>query len=186
MHYHRRQAGALVLAAKSNWLLQIPEILDRLASLEIPVVDRTIMERLFGVKRREAINLLHRFGGYRSGNTFLAGRLGLIRQLQLLQDSPEFSEEHHRRTKLSQELDQTRCDYAAARILLPVTRGVANFRTTLPEGVHLQPSRLQVDFSGAEDLLTKLYAIAQSAARDYERFRARLDGSAKERADAAG
>ena len=58
------------MPAKAQWLLQIPEIVSLLETFEVPVVDRAIIERLFGLRRRRAIELLHRFGGYQAGRTF--------------------------------------------------------------------------------------------------------------------
>ena len=51
------------MPAKAMWLLQIPEILSQLETFDVPVVDRAIVERLFGLRRRRAIELMHRFGG---------------------------------------------------------------------------------------------------------------------------
>jgi hypothetical protein len=58
------------MPAKALWLLQIPEIVALLETFDVPVVDRAVIERLFGLRRRRAIELLHRFGGYQAGRTF--------------------------------------------------------------------------------------------------------------------
>ena len=57
------------MPAKPAWLLKIPEIVTMLESFGVPVVDRAIIERLFGLRRRQAIELLHRLGGYQTGKT---------------------------------------------------------------------------------------------------------------------
>ena len=44
---------------KKTWLLRLTEIREQLTAMEVPVVDRAIFERLFGVRRRRAIQLLH-------------------------------------------------------------------------------------------------------------------------------
>jgi len=69
------------MPAKAPWLLHIPEIIAMLETFEVPVVDRAIIERLFGLRRRRAIELLHRFGGYQAGRTFLSDRRVLIEHL---------------------------------------------------------------------------------------------------------
>ena len=66
------------MPAKPAWLLHIPEIVTMLESFEVPVVDRASIERLFGLRRRRAIELLHHFGGYQAGRTFLIDRRSLI------------------------------------------------------------------------------------------------------------
>ena len=40
------------MPAKALWLLQIPEIVSLLKTFDVPVVDRAIIERLFGLRRR--------------------------------------------------------------------------------------------------------------------------------------
>jgi hypothetical protein len=62
------------MPVKVQWMLQIPIILERLQALDVPVVDRSVCERVFGVRRRQAVKLMHQFGGYRSGNAVLGGR----------------------------------------------------------------------------------------------------------------
>ena len=51
------------MPAKPLWLLHVPEIVSQLESFNVPVLDRAMIERLFGLGRRRAIELLHRFGG---------------------------------------------------------------------------------------------------------------------------
>jgi hypothetical protein len=55
------------MPAKTLWLLHIQEIVSQLETFDAPVVDRAIIERLSGMRRRQAIELLHRFGGYQTG-----------------------------------------------------------------------------------------------------------------------
>ena len=62
------------MPAKPQWMLQIPAMLTQLRALDVPVIDRGLCEKIFGVHRRRAVELMHRFGGYRSGNTVLIDR----------------------------------------------------------------------------------------------------------------
>ena len=50
------------MPTKKTWLLRLTEIREELTAMQVPVVDRAIFERLFGVRRRRAIQLLHFFG----------------------------------------------------------------------------------------------------------------------------
>jgi hypothetical protein len=43
------------MPAKAEWLLRLPEILVALRVLDIPVVDRPAIQRLFGFQRRRAV-----------------------------------------------------------------------------------------------------------------------------------
>ena len=160
------------MPVKKTWLLRLPEIREELAGMEVPVIDRAVFEQIFGVRRRRAIQLVHYFGGFQAGQAFLIGRLALLEQLEPLQASAEFVIEHRRRQRLIESLEKVRRFRAAAQVSIPVEAGAGN-RTLLdlPAGVRLQPGSLRVDFDQAEDLLAKLFELAQAAANDFERFR---------------
>jgi len=158
------------MPTKKTWLLRLPEIREELSAMKVPVVDRAIFERLFGVRRRRAIQLLHYFDGYQSGRTFLIDRLSLIEQLVPLEASAEFAVELRRRQRLVESLEQLRRSRAGARVVIPVESS-NHTGAGLPPGVQLEPGMLRVPFDGVSDLLGKLYAIAQAAAADFEAFR---------------
>ena len=160
------------MAAKPAWLLHIPEIIAQLEVFDVPVIDRAIVERVFGLRRRQAIELLHRFGGYQAGRTFLVERRLLIEQLQRLAAGEEFQEESRRKERLDHVVDQLRRDQTAARVKIPVEPDV--FRRKLadvsPE-VALEAGHLDITFSSTEDLLMKLFELSQAARNDFDRFR---------------
>jgi hypothetical protein len=160
------------MPAKPAWLLKIPEIVAMLESFDVPVVDRAVIERLFGLRRRRAIELLHRFGGFESGRTFLVDRHVLIDRLRSLSAGEEFEMESRRKERLDGAIDQLRRYNAAARVVIPVPPDVSSRKLKdLSAGVALEPGNLHVAFSGAEELLGKLYELAQVASNDFERFR---------------
>ena len=68
------------MPAKPEWLLRLPEIRAELEHLDVAIVDRAGIERIFGVRRRRAIELMHQFGGYQTGRTFLLDRVRLLIQ----------------------------------------------------------------------------------------------------------
>ncbi len=159
------------MPAKAAWLLMIPEIVRMLEAFDLPVVDRAIIERLFGLRRRQAIELLHRFGGFESGKTFLVDRHVLIENLQRLAAGEEFQREIRRKERLDGAIDRLRRYQTATRIIIPVPPDVYDRKLAdLSAGVALEPGHLHVVFSGAEDLLAKLFELAQAASNDYTRF----------------
>ena len=161
------------MAAKAAWLLKIPEIVSLLETFDVPVVDRAIVEHLFGLRRRQAIELLHRFGGYQAGRTFLVDRLRLIDQLRRLAEQDEFQAESRRKERLEHAFDQLRRHRSAARVRIPMQPDVCGRNLAdLPAGVALEPGQLRIEFFSAEDLLGKLYELAQAASNDFDRFRA--------------
>jgi len=165
------------MPAKAQWLLRIPEILAELAALDVPVVDRAVCERLFGVRRRRAIDVIRGFGGYQAGRTFLIDRARLMARLEQVRDSPEFKLEWQRKERLAERLEAMRRLQAGARIAIPVPVEVLSQRLPdLPPGIGLAPGELRVQFETAEELLSKLFALAQAIANDYEAFEKRTGG----------
>jgi hypothetical protein len=158
---------------KKTWLLRLTEIREALAEMDVPVIDRAVVERLFGVRRRRAIQLMHFFGGYQAGRTFLVDRLALLRQLEPLEASAEFALEQRRRQRLIESLEKVRRSRAGASVVIPV-EPVHN-GALLPDGVQLDRGTLRVDFENVQDLLAKLYQLSQAAAADYEAFRAEVE-----------
>ena len=161
------------MPAKALWLLQIPEIVSLLETFDVPVVDRAIIERLFGLRRRRAIELLHRFGGYQAGRTFLVDRRLLIEHLRRLAGGEEFQRESRRKERLGDTVDQLRRQQTAARVKIPVRPdGFSRKLADLLPGVALGAGHLHIAFSGTEDLLSKLFELSQAASNDFDRFRA--------------
>ena len=159
------------MPANPEWLLQLPEICARLDEMEVPVVDRLILERIFGVSRRRAIQLMHTFGGYLAGRTFLIDRLHLISKLHGIESGAEFVGEQSRRERLGARMEQVRRARAGSCVRIPVTPEILSSRVArLPSGIALQPGRLLIEFATTEDLLVKLVALAQAATNDFNGF----------------
>ena len=68
-----------------QWFHQLASALAQLQTFPAPVVDRASLEKLLKVSRRSAIRLLHAFGGYQAGRTFLIRREDLIAALERVQ-----------------------------------------------------------------------------------------------------
>jgi hypothetical protein len=95
------------MPAKPSWILQLPRIQDELEALHLPVADRACFERIFGVRRRRAIQLMHQFGGYQSGRTFFVERVKLLRSLRRIAGG-DYEWELARITKLVAEIERTK------------------------------------------------------------------------------
>jgi hypothetical protein len=160
------------MPAKALWLLHIPEIVAQLEVFDVPMVDRAIIEQVFGLRRRRAIELLHRFGGYQAGRTFLIDRRLLIGHLQSLIEGDDFQRESRRKERLGGVIERLRESQTAARVKIPAPRDVRSRMVAgLSAGIALEPGHLHIEFSGTEELLTKLYELSQAASNDFGRFR---------------
>jgi hypothetical protein len=159
------------MPAKPEWLLRLPEIRAELEHLDVPVVDRCGIERIFGLKRRRAIELLHQFGGYQTGRTFLVERRSLLHALEALQSQDGYIVERRRRECLRDVVEASREHLLAARVRIPVRP--AKSRPSLDRlapGVHLAPGMLSIEFLQPIDLLEKLYGLAQAITHDFVKF----------------
>ena len=133
------------MPAKARWLLRVPEIVSELSTLDVPVVDRAVCERLFGLRRRRAIDLIRSFGGYQVGRTFLVDRPKLIAQLEQIRDGADFKTEWRRKERLAERLDAIRRLQTAARIAIAVEPETLRRRLPdLPSGVSLAAGELHI------------------------------------------
>jgi hypothetical protein len=159
------------MPAKPRWLLNIPAILASLSALESPVIDRAMCEKLFGLRRRRANDLMRQFGGYQAGNTILLDKVRLVQTLLQIEADPETDFERHRKERLSEQLNKLHRHRAATQVRIEVPADVHHRRLKeLPSGVQLEARRLTIDFASAEQLLTSLYEFSQAVSNDYELF----------------
>src|ERR1035437_6647777 len=113
------------MPAKPEWLLRLPEIRAELEHLDVPVVDRAGIEHLFGLRRRRAIELMHQFGGYQAGRTFLLDRTRLLEALVGVESREDYSVEKRRRERLGDVVEASREHLIAMRVRIPVRAAAA-------------------------------------------------------------
>src|ERR1039458_733211 len=113
------------MSAKAEWLLRLPEIRAELEHLDVPVVDRAGIEHLFGLRRRRAIELMHQFGGYQAGRTFLVDRARLLEALQSLESQEDYAVEKRRRERLQDVVEASREHMISTRVRIPVRAAAA-------------------------------------------------------------
>jgi hypothetical protein len=146
-----------------EWYQQIPDALAMIRTFSVPVVDRAGLEKLLQVSRRTAIRIMHRFGGYQAGRTFLIARDDLLGHLEAIRDGDTYRGESRRRERLDRALQK--------RVVIQATP-VLRDRTlsNLPSGVKLERRRLEISFESTEDLLRQLFEFSQVISDDYDSF----------------
>jgi hypothetical protein len=103
-----------------SWIESVPEILETLeAPGTPPFLDRPTVEVLFGVRRRQAIQRLRRFGGYQVGKTFLVPREAVVCFLRAPQRWSAAADEKGRFERVANALGQARTELQQRRILIP-------------------------------------------------------------------
>src|SRR5665811_871506 len=165
------------MPAKPEWLLRLPEIRAELERLDAPVVDRSGIEYIFGLRRRRAIELMHQFGGYQAGRTFLLDRARLLEALQSLESRDDYAVEKRRRERLGDVVESSREHLMSMRVRIPVRAAAARASLDrLAPGVVLLPGILTIEFRHPIELLEKLYWLAQAISHDFEKFSGLLSG----------
>lgn len=128
-------------------------------------------ESLFGIGRRRALDLMQRFGGYRAGNSILIDRPAFIQQLQRMLEGPGFEQERQRKRRLSEHLTELEKHCRGAAVRIPVGPEIVHLIPAgLPSGIFFGPARLTTDYGNVEELVRRLYEVAQAAANDFDQF----------------
>jgi hypothetical protein len=155
-----------------TWIEYVPEIL---ATLEAPgappFLDRPTIEVFFGVRRRQAIHLLRRFGGYKVGKAFLVPREAVIQFLRDPQRWRAAADEKGRFERVASALGEARSELQQRRIPIPAQMETLQMEFAgLPAGIRLEPGQLVIQFAEPVELLEKLFALSQAFANDYQTF----------------
>ncbi len=145
-----------------------PKIEDALKQLEDPgelYVTRAGVEQLLGVSRRQAIYLLHRWGASTLAGNLVIRRDTLAGRLRAIRKGKIFVDEEQRLARLAGELRRARSAplrFAAG----PAAVKVAD----LPEGVTIEPGRIEVRFDTPRQGVERLYALAKALVNDFGAF----------------
>ena len=157
------------MPAKPRWLLAIPDAIRQLEGLDRDLLTRRDLESLFGVSRARAATLMREFGAALTGNVRTLPRAQLLRQLKRTRSRVAFRHEADRRERLLTELRQARL--TGIRVTVPV-EVLSGRLADLPAGVSVTRDRIEVQFTGAREAVTRLFALAQALTNDYEQFEA--------------
>lgn len=153
-----------------TWFAQIPALLETLqAETAPPECKRKDIERFFGVRRRRAIGLLHRFGASRRGSELVTPRESVTAFLEQRWSDEAAAHAAAQERQVAEALTEARRALTLPRIPLPSPAQLSAITFAgLPVGIHLTRTEVSVTFSSAQDLLAKLFALAQALANDYE------------------
>jgi len=155
-----------------TWIEYVPEILETLTAPGAPpFLDRPTVEVLFGVRRRQAIHLLRRFGGYKVGKAFLVPREAVVRFLRDPRLWSAASGEQGRFERVASALGQARSELRQRRISIPAQAETWGREFSgLPDGIRWETGQLIIRFEQPLELLEKLFSLSQALANDYESF----------------
>ena len=167
------------MPAQPSWYLRLPEILAQLrAEGAPPFFDRTAIEKLFRVRRRQAIRLLGTSRGYQIGKTFLVERQSLIDFVEQVEASGAAGQARARKDRVIAVLNEVSNHAAAQRVHIGTGPDVFRRKPAdLPDSIELvAPGRIQISYAGAEDLLARIADLAAAATNDFPAFRKLYEG----------
>lgn len=167
------------MPAQPSWHARVPEILETLrAENTPPILDRAVIEHLFGLRRRQAIRLMGSCRGFQAGKTFLIDRDSLIDWLQRLESTGEVGKALQHKRRVLAAVNEASRRARAARIEIRADPAAAErLPTGLPPAIEITaPGRVQISYRGAEDLLAQIVELASAAANDFARFRQMFEG----------
>jgi hypothetical protein len=103
-----------------TWFHRIPAIINSLEQLPLPVVDRSVVEDLFQLQRRQARNLMLRFKPFQlgrgRGRTLVLLRDQLVAQLRTMLLSEAFERMSGQKQKLADALAQQRLKHKRVEV----------------------------------------------------------------------
>jgi hypothetical protein len=165
-----------------TWIHRLPEILAWLDSSEAPpFLHRGLVEGIFQLRRRQSLRLMEKAGGYQAGRTYLIDR-GQLAQFLRQRDTGAIEHAAQRKVRLEDKIDESRRQVEAKRLRVRVdpdldTRGVS--ATALPAGIEsMGQDCIQIRFFGAEDLISKVAALAAFAVHEPAHFRQTFEAPA--------
>jgi hypothetical protein len=120
---------------------------------------RRDIESLFGLKKRQAVNLMHRIGAVRVSRELAVEQRRLMRWLERMLVDPSVGAERNRYESVIGRIVELKAETAArsVEIVLP-PQGPS---VELPAGVSLAPGLLAVSFDDGQQLLEKLFLLAR-------------------------
>lgn len=146
-----------------TYIHKVAGILDEARSPKpIPFFRRRDIEALFGLKKRQAVNLMHRIGAIRVSRELAVEQRDLVRWLEQLLSDPSAVAEWQRHEKVIDRIVELKAETAARAIKIVLPEGSPI--SEMPAGVSLQPGLLQITFDTPEQLLERLFLLARAIA----------------------
>jgi hypothetical protein len=143
-----------------TYIHKLAEILaEARAPKPIPFFRRRDIEALFGLKKRQAVNLMHRIGAVRVSRELAVEKRDLLRWLEQRIENPSVAIEQRRHERVIERIVELKAETAAraVKIVLPDPKPAVE----LPDGVSLQPGLLTISFENDQQLLERLFLLAR-------------------------
>jgi hypothetical protein len=151
--------------------------MDDLERVTTPFLDRKDIERLFRLRPRRALSLLHQLdaeyhGATRLGGALLVSRATVLHYLVSKKRRLPYLAEVARQRTVAQVLQEAKLEVAARAVRFKVSPTPPQGRTIagLPDTIRLAPGELRITCTSAQDLLEQLYTLSRAIAREFQEF----------------
>jgi hypothetical protein len=128
----------------------------------IPFFRRGDVEALFGLRRRQAINLMHRVGAVRVSSEIAVTQRDLVSWLEKMAANPACAREIRRQERVIGRIVELKAETAARAVKIVLPDAAPSI--DLPAGVAFQPGLLTIAFDTGEQLLERLFLLARAFA----------------------
>jgi hypothetical protein len=162
---------------KPVWCGRLDEVIGELRALPYPWVDRATLERVLGVRRRRAQQILRPCVHQQAGSNGVAEREELISHLRRLASGEAIHYERRRRQKLAERLEELDQERRKALLVAAPASIVNQEFANLPEGVLVAPGQISIRFETTTEALQKLLALAMAMRNDALLFERLATGS---------
>lgn len=169
-----------MMPPKPRWLKRVPRIRATVEASDVPFFDRAAIEKLFGVKRRQAIHLVRNLAGYEVGNALVAPRETVLAFLRAKQTGGDYQGEVLRLRRVREAVEEAERLLEARKVTIKVPAATRTLKE-LPAGIRLGPGLLEVECTDAQDLLQKLFALSRTIATDFKAFEGLIGGQTPNR-----
>lgn len=167
------------------WSAEILRIISNVERFEDERLSRSDVERIFGVGRTQADELISTAGGkIQPGERMKSvSRQALLDYLRFSDAGAAARREADRRAQLAKRLQSAQKDAKARSVVIyeaeQVDRIEAAQRAVLADlpGVSIEPGELRIVFSSAHNLVEQLYRLSQAIGNEYDAFREMAESS---------
>jgi len=125
----------------------------------IPFFRRRDIESLFGLRKRQAVNLMHQIGAIRVSRELAVEQCRLVRWLEQMISDPSTAAEWQRQETVINRIVELKAETAARAIKIVLPDPATPIE--IPPGVSLQPGLLTVSFESEHQLLERLFLLAR-------------------------
>jgi hypothetical protein len=106
----------LPMPARPRWHADLDRIRSTVAALGAPLIDRQAIEQLFGVRPRQANNLMRGLGGYCIGSAAVVCREDLLLQLDQMAGPRGYAAQAKCKARVVESLDDLRRNLRPRRV----------------------------------------------------------------------